>query len=95
MHVTHLTELADGSFHFIDYETGTSSLITSILRFRTPQPRRTNTEVFNLTPGGTFTHTETLQQSDATLRIQFQVHLTVLNGEPKVDREVMMVRACP
>jgi hypothetical protein len=57
--------------------------------------RRTNPEVFNLTPGGTFTHTERLLQFDATLWIVAQVHLTVVDGKPKVEREVTMLRCCP
>ena len=93
--VNHLTANADGSFHFVDFETGT--LVADYVDPTIPDQtfRRTNTEVFNLTPGGTFTHTETLQQFDATLRITFRTHLTVVDGEPKVEREVMIVRGCP
>jgi hypothetical protein len=93
--VNHLTANADGSFHFVDFETGT--LFADYVDPAIPDQtfRRTNTEVFNLTPGGTFTHTETLQQFDATLRITFRAHLTVVGGEPKVEREVMIVRGCP
>jgi hypothetical protein len=83
--VNHLTANADGSFHFVDFETG--------FLFADYDPaipdqtfRRTDTEVFNLTPGGTFTHTKTFQQFDATLRITFREHLTIVAGEPKVER---------
>ena len=94
--VNHLTENADGSFHFVDFETGT--LVADYVDPTIPDQtfRRTNTEVFNLTPGGTFTRTETLQQFDATVRITFRAHLTVVGGETKVEREVMIVRGgCP
>lgn len=93
--VNHLTANGDGSFHFIDFETGT--LVADYVDPAIPDQtfRRTNTEVFNLTPGGTFTHTETFQQFDATLRISFRAHLTLVDGEPKVEREVFIVRGCP
>jgi hypothetical protein len=93
--VNHLTANADGSFHVVDFETGT--LVADYVDPAIPDQtfRRTNTEVFNLTPGGTFTRTETLQQFDATMRITFRAHLTVVGGEPKVEREVMIVRGCP
>ena len=93
--VTHLTANEDGSFHFVDFETG--FLVADYVDPAIPDQtfRRTNTEVFNLTPGGTFTHTETFQQFDATLRITFRAHLTIVNGEPKVERETMIVRGCP
>jgi hypothetical protein len=93
--VTHLTEKADGSFHFVDFETGT--VVADYVDPAIPDQtfRRTNTEVFNLTPGGTFTHTDVLPQFDATLRITFRAHLTLVGGEPKVEREVMIVRGCP
>jgi hypothetical protein len=93
--LTHLTANDDGSFHFVDFETGfvVADYVDPAIPDQTM--RRTNTEVFNLTPGGTFTHTETLQQFDATLRIIFTFHLTVVDGEPKVEREVTMVRGCP
>jgi hypothetical protein len=93
--VNHVTARADGSFHIVDFETG--FLFADYADPTIPDQtfRRTNTEVFNLTPGGTFIQTETLQQFDATLRITFRAHLTVVDGEPKVEREVFLVRGCP
>lgn len=95
MPVNHLTVNADGSFHFVDFETG--FLVADYDDPAIPDQtfRRTDTEVFNLTPGGTFTHTETFQQFDATMRITFREHLTIVAGEPKVEREVMIVRGSP
>ena len=93
--VNHVTANADGSFHVVDFETGT--VVADYVDPATLDQtfRRTNTEVFNLTPGGTFMHTETLQQFDATLRIISAFHLTVVDGEPNVERAVTLVRGCP
>jgi hypothetical protein len=93
--VNHLTENEDGSFHIVDFETG--FLFADYVDPSIPDQtmRRTDTEVFNLTPGGTFTATETSQQFDSTLRITSKLHLTVVNGEPKVERDVTIARGCP
>jgi len=93
--VNHLTAHDDGSFHFVDFETGT--LVADYEDPSIPDQtfRRTNTEAVNLTPGGTFTVTETLYQSDGTLTIKVTYHLTVVDGEPVVEKEVVMVRGCP
>jgi hypothetical protein len=93
--VNHLTANDDGSFHFIEFETGFvySDFVDPSIPDTTL--RRTNTEAFNLTPGGTFTATETIQVFDATLRIISAFHLTVADGEPKVERELTLVRGCP
>ena len=93
--VNHLTANSDGSFHFVDFETGT--LVADYEDPNIPDQtfRRTNTEVFNLSPGGTFTATETLHQSDGTLSIRVVYHLTVVNGQPVVEKEAGLVRGCP
>lgn len=93
--VDHLTANADGSFHFVDFETGI--LVADFVDPSIPDQtmRRTNTEVFNLTAGGTFTQTETISQFDSTIRITATTHLTVVDGEPKVAHDVTMVRGCP
>src|SRR3954454_3058001 len=86
--VNHLTANADGSFHFVDFETGT--LVADYVDPAIPDQtfRRTDTEVFNLTPGGTFTTTEAFRQADATLQIRSTYHLTLVGGEPKVEHSV-------
>ena len=91
----HLTANADGSFHFVDVETGT--LVADYVDPAIPDQtfRRTDTEVFNLTPGGTFTTTEAFRQADATLQIRSTYHLTLVSGEPKVEHFVGFVRGCP
>jgi hypothetical protein len=93
--VNHLTENDDGSFHFVDFETG--FLFADYVDPAIPDQtfRRTNTEAVNLTPGGTFTATETSQQFDSTMRITSKFHLTVVNGEPKVEKDVTIARGCP
>jgi hypothetical protein len=93
--VNHLTAHDDGSFHFVDFETGT--LVADYEDPSIPDQtfRRTNTEAFNLTPGGTFTATEALYQSDGTLTIKATYHLTVVNGEPVVEKDMTLVRGCP
>jgi hypothetical protein len=93
--VNHLTANDDGSFHFVDFETGTVVADYDDPAIPDQTFRRTNTEVFNLTPGGTFTYAETIQQFDATLRIIGAFHLTIVDGEPKVEHDVTMVRGCP
>jgi hypothetical protein len=93
--VNHLTANEDGSFHFVDFETGFLFADYDDPAIPDETFRRTNSESVNLTPGGTFTTTETIQQFSATLRIIGAFHLTEVNGEPKVEHEVTLVRGCP
>jgi hypothetical protein len=94
--VNHLTANGDGSFHFVDFETGMLVADYTDPAISDQTFRRTDTEVFNLTPGGTFIQTETFRQFDATLQIRSTYHLTVgANGEPRVEHFVGFVRGCP
>jgi hypothetical protein len=93
--VNHLTANEDGSFHFVDFETGFLFADYDDPAIPDETFRRTNSESVNLTPGGTFTTTETIQQFSGTLRIIGAFHLTEVNGEPKVEHEVTLVRGCP
>jgi hypothetical protein len=95
LQLDHLTANKDGSFHFVDFETGFLFADYDDPAIPDETFRRTNSETFNLTPGGTFTHTETLQQFSSTLRIIDAFHLTEVNGEPKVEHQVTLVRGCP
>ena len=93
--VNHLTARDDGSFHFVDFETGT--LVADYTDPAIPDQtfRRTDSESFTLTPGGTFIQTETFRQADATLQIRSTYHLTVgADGEPRVEHFVGFVRGC-
>jgi hypothetical protein len=94
--VNHLTENEDGSFHFVDFETGFLFADYDDPAIPDETFRRTNSESFNLTPGGTFTTTQTTQQFSATMRIIDAFHLTIVDGEPKVEHQVFLVRGgCP
>jgi hypothetical protein len=52
-----LTENEDGSFHFVDFETGFLFADYDDPAIPDETFRRTNSESVNLTPGGTFTAT--------------------------------------
>jgi hypothetical protein len=93
--VQHLTAAADGSFHFVDFETGI--LVADYVDPTIPDQtmRRTETFNINLTPGGTYTETNTFRQADAVLQIRSTYHLTVVDGTPKVEHLVEFVRGCP
>ena len=93
--VNHLTANGDGSFHFVDFETGT--LVADYTDPTIPDQtfRRTDSENFNLVPGGKFIYTETFRQADATLQIRSTYHLIMVDGEPTVEHFVGFVRGCP
>ena len=93
--VNHLTANGDGSFHFVDFETGT--LVADYVDPTIPDQtfRRTDTENFNLLPDGRFIVTETFRQSDATLQIRSTYHLIMVDGEPRIEHFVGFVRGCP
>ncbi len=93
--VQHLTANADGSFHFVDFETGI--LVVDYDDPAIPDETRRRTETFeiNLTPGGTFTRTETFRDAGAVLQIRSTYHLTVVDDTPKVEHFVGFVRGCP
>jgi hypothetical protein len=91
-----ITESADGTrFQILDLEVGTvfhDFVDPSIPDVTT---RIKNTFTFNITPGGTWTETETFRQSDGTLTITFRFHFTAVDGVPKVVKEVFAVSGCP
>lgn len=57
--------------------------------------KRTESFSVNLTPGGTYTEITAMRQSDGTLTIRYQYHLTVVDGEPKIEREAFIFDGCP
>jgi hypothetical protein len=93
--VTKFTADAQGGFHVVDFETGSIAVDYVDPALEDTTFRITNTFHHHLTPGGTETSTETLRQSDGELTIRYQFHLTVVDGEPRVVREVTSVRGCP
>jgi hypothetical protein len=78
--VQHLTANDDGSFHFLDFETGI--LVVDYDDPTIPDETRRRTEALevNLTPGGTYTETNTLRDAGAVLQIRSTYHLTVVEA---------------
>ena len=95
LQMQHLTQKEDGSFHFTDFETGTTTIDFDDPQYADVVFRRTNTFHMNLTPGGTFTVNETLRESSANVTIVYRYHLTEVQGEPVVEREVESFFAGP
>lgn len=94
--VNHLTALADGSYHFVDFETGYISVDYVDPAIPDAIVRRTETFNVNLTPGGVYTETLTLRQRDTNdLIIRFSYQLIVVDGVPKVEREAFFLSGCP
>jgi hypothetical protein len=93
--VNHLTANDDGSFHFVDFETG--MLLVDFVDPAIPDAtfRRTETFNINLTPGGVVTISETFRQFDSQLTIRSTFHLTLVDGVPIVERETLFVDGCP
>lgn len=91
-----ITESADGTrFQIVDFEVG--SVFHDFVDPSIPDitTRIKNTFTFNITPGGTWTQTETFRQSDGTLTITFRFHFTAVNDVVKVVKEVFSVSGCP
>jgi hypothetical protein len=93
--VQHLTAATDGSFHFVDFETGILVVDYDDPAIPDQTMRRTEAFEINLTPGGTYTLTDTFRQADAVLQIRSTYHLTVVDDTPKVEHLVEFVRGCP
>jgi hypothetical protein len=93
--VEHLTVRPDGSFMFMDFETGYIDVDYVDPAIPDTRFKRTETFTINLTPGDTFVETSTMRQSDGELTIRVQYHLTLVNGVPVVSREVTIVSGCP
>jgi hypothetical protein len=94
----HLTRLPDGSFHFVDFETGRVHEDWADPAVEDRVYRLTNTFSINLTPGGVFTRTETFRQSDGAVSFIYRYRLTEVDGRPVVEKEVDFFpypAACP
>lgn len=94
--VNHLTARPDGSFVFTDFETGT--LVVDYVDPAIPDETYQRTETFtvNATPGETIVVSNTFRQASTTFKftIRFYYHLTIVDGVPKIEREVSYVRGC-
>ena len=55
----------------------------------------TEVNVFRLTPGGTRIVTQVGNDHLDGVRITFRLHLTIVDGDPVVEREVFAVTGCP
>lgn len=97
LQMNQLTELADGSFHFTDFETGTTTYEFLDADVDDIVVRRTNTFHMNLTMGGTVTMTENIRETDGNLTVIGRYHLTEVRGEPVVERsfEHLSLETCP
>lgn len=94
--VNHLTALDDGSFHFVDFETG--YVYVDYVDPATPDVRQSRTETFNvnLTPGGVYTQNSTFRLRDGNnLTIRARYTLVLVDDTPKVERDVLVVGGCP
>ncbi len=94
--IVHLTESTDGTFHFVDFETGTLTVDFDDPDVQDEVFRRTNTFTLDLVRGGVVTASETFRQFDRTATITYRFHLTEIDGVPTVEREVAQFEyTCP
>jgi hypothetical protein len=94
--MNHLTQLPDGSFAFTDFETGT--IFVDFDEPSIPDSSSQFTNIFqkNLTRGETLVVTETFHQCFETdLRVSYRLHLTEVDGTPRVSKEIIKVTGCP
>ena len=93
--MNHLTQNADGSFHFVDFETGTVTIDWDDPSMPDQTAKLTNTLDVNFTSGETFTWNETYRQRDRVFTIRGYIRLIVVDGVPKVEKEAFFFSGCP
>jgi hypothetical protein len=94
--IERLADAADGSFWY--HYTARVDYISDFVDPTIPDARGSLTEViaFNLTPGGVAIGTGTFHDYlGEDIRIYERFHLTVIDGEPVVDRSISGVEGCP
>jgi hypothetical protein len=93
--VTHFTQSPDGTFNFVDVETGTYH-VDFVDPALAPQDSQ-QTEAFHvaLTPGGVNVASLQFHDHPTGLRIWEHLVLTVVNGNVIVDRDITGVTGCP
>lgn len=91
----HLTQNADGSFHYIDFETGTVTLDWDDPTIPDVTLRLTNTFEVNVTPGEIITLSETYRQGGRTFRVREHLQIVVTKGTPRVERWTIYFSPCP
>lgn len=92
LQMQHLTENVDGSFHFVDFETGKVVIDFDDPAYDDLVFRRTESFHFNVTPGETVTLHENLRDSNGDITFVYRFHLAMVDGEPVVEREVEQFR---
>ncbi|MDQ0576796.1 hypothetical protein [Agromyces albus] len=94
--VERIVDAGDGSFWY--HYTARVNYVSDFVDPSIPDARGSLTEVinFNLTPGATFTGTGTYHEYlGDDIRIYERFHLTVVDGEPVVDRFISGFEGCP
>jgi hypothetical protein len=93
--VTHLTERADGTFTFHHTDTGTYHVDFVDPALADQDSQFTESLLITLTPGGTEVVSLAFHDFPTGLRIWQRFHLTVVDGNPLVERDVLKVTGCP
>ena len=91
----HLTRRPDGTFSYHDV-----AVVTYVSDYVDPAlpdlyGRLTEVNHFVLTPGETFLATTTYHDFYGEIQIFYRVHVTIVNGQPVVERLVDKVTGCP
>jgi hypothetical protein len=94
--VTHTTEHADGSFSFVDVNTGTYHVDFVDPALPDVDSRQVGAFHITLTPGGTQVVSLAFHDFPTGVMIWQRFHLTVVDGNPVVERFIEKVEpACP
>jgi hypothetical protein len=93
--VRHLTERADGTFTFHFTSNGTYHVDFVDPALADQESQFTDAETFTLTPGGTQIVSVAFHDFPTGLKIWERHHLTVVDGKPVVERDILKVTGCP
>ena len=93
--VVHTTELADGSFSFVDASTGTYHADYVDPALPDQDSRQVGAFHVTLTPGGTLVISYAFHDFPTGMRIWQRYHLTVVDGNPVIERDIMKFTGCP
>ena len=89
------TDFGDGTINVVYGETGTYNTDFDDPNIEDHTSQFTEAGHFRLTRGGTVTWTEQFHDFPGTIRIHTQVVVVEVEGQIKVDREVLSVTGCP
>jgi hypothetical protein len=93
--VMHVTPLSNGSYIFQDTSHGNYHVDFVDPTLADQNSQTTQALHYALTPGGTEIYSLTFHDFPTGLKIWQRVHLTVVDGAVKVDREIVKVEGCP